>query len=162
MNTTLEVGIARMTVFLNVMMCSFLHIYIGHIRPKRGRYSDPGSRGREHESTGEMLDSLIVRAGEKVCTILFFDTVQGSVVPRITGTGSKSVGAGTQPREIGRDHLQRAHRFQGQNTQKRLPMVRYVDLIWLASVLFPTGNACELTNGVWVCLILIHVCHFSY
>lgn len=41
-------------------------VYIAHSRPKRGRYSDPGPRGREHESTEEMLDSLIVRAGEKV------------------------------------------------------------------------------------------------
>lgn len=39
-------------------------------RSKRGRYSDPGPRGREPETTAEQkLESLITRVGEKVCGI---------------------------------------------------------------------------------------------
>lgn len=39
----------------------------GSSRHKRGRYSDPGPRGRgETVSTEEKLESLIIRLGEKV------------------------------------------------------------------------------------------------
>ena len=39
----------------------------GGYRYKRGRYSDPGPRGRDPEqTTEEKLESLIMRVGEKV------------------------------------------------------------------------------------------------
>lgn len=41
-------------------------------RTKRGRYSDPGPRGRDVETTEQKLESLIARVGEKV---LYFVTL---------------------------------------------------------------------------------------
>ena len=44
-----------------------LYLHVGAPRYKRGRYSDPGPRGRDHEqTTEEKLESLIMRVGEKV------------------------------------------------------------------------------------------------
>ena len=50
-------------------MSSPTHIHTAdYPRTKRGRYSDPGPRGREGETTAEQkLESLITRVGEKVC-----------------------------------------------------------------------------------------------
>ena len=51
----------------------------GSSRHKRGRYSDPGPRGRgEAVSTEEKLESLIVRLGEKVGILL--QLVAGNVL----------------------------------------------------------------------------------
>ena len=45
-------------------------LHEGGPRYKRGRYSDPGPRGRDHEqSTEEKLESLIMRVGEKVANL---------------------------------------------------------------------------------------------
>ena len=52
---------------LNMHLYTHIHNYIEFSRgTKRGRYSDPGPRGREPESTEQKLESLITRLGEKV------------------------------------------------------------------------------------------------
>ena len=185
----------------------FFLAYIGHFRPKRGRYSDPGSRGREHESTGEMLDSLIVRAGEKVCTILFFSTVQGSVnathnrdrfkVSRRWNTTSRNWQRSfATSSQISRTKYSKAS-ADGEMCRLGLACLGWVvclfcywkcvstccwsvfvflqlkmhlnyhmgcgsTWLWSIFVFFRTRNACKLSHGVWIYLILIHICLFSY
>ena len=49
---------------------------------KRGRYSDPGSRGKEVEVTSEQrLESLITRVGEKVGTRQVFFNITNYMSP---------------------------------------------------------------------------------